>query len=233
MRYSVCKKTIRRWRGFTLLEVMVSCIIGMFIALVAVGVFRTVTKGKEMLEANIDISDGLRLGCEMIRNDLVNLNRSKGESKLECIIENTDAGPVLVLTLRSVSSIKARSMQPEGDVYEIQYYVLSENEKSVLMRRQCPITGFESDEMTRGGILYAIAENISGFDVQFFDGSEWVGEWSWENKILPQIVKVSLVSMSGGQDGQGDVFMSSFMLTFPRIDRSSEVGEEEENQQAS
>ena len=210
-----------RLKGFTLLEVLVAAVIGVFIALVAVGSLRAVTKAKEQVNSNIAVSDEIRFAARMLSEDLANLYRDSDiESiKLEGTIEASTDNPITSLTMYTICARKARLDQPEGDIYEVQYYLLSEADRSSLMRRVCPVVGIEEDELTQGGMLTTIAENIAGFEVRYYDGYDWSGEWSLETEgALPELLEVTLVgseSMNAEQVGASS--MKSFVMNFPRF----------------
>ena len=81
--------------------------------------------------------------------------------------------------------------EPEGDVYEVEYYLVKDEEKSSLMRRLWP----NPDEVsTPGGILSVIAEDVNSFVVRYFDGEQWQMEWPIESRRLPAMVRVNIAS---------------------------------------
>jgi len=209
---------------------MVASVIGAFIALVAVGTLRTVTGTRERVEANCRCAEELRFAADMVRTDLMNLYRDTdvSKTKLVGVMAETDAGLIMDLTMRVVGAGPARAGQPEGDVYEVQYFLhkeeKAEQEKSVLMRRLCPIVGMEDDIESQGGILTVIAENIVGFDVQFFDGSEWQMEWGPGEKLLPALVEVSLAGQGSGDEEKAEIMVRNFVVSFPRLGQKTQGG---------
>jgi len=218
-------RVARDRKGFTLVEVMVASVIGAFIALVAVGTLRTVTGARERIEANCTCTEELRFAADMVRTDMMNLYRDTDASKTKLvgILTEAEDGLIMDLTMRVVGAGPARFGQPEGDVYEVQYFLHKEEKadetKSVLMRRLCPIVGMEDDIESQGGILTGIAENIIGFDVQFFDGSEWQAEWPPEEDMLPELVEVSLAGQLGDNEEKPRIMVRDFVVSFPRLGR--------------
>jgi len=219
-------------KGFTLVEVMVASVIGAFIALVAVGTLRTVTGTRERIEANCICAEELRFAADMVRKDMMNLYRDPdvGKTKLVGILTEAEGGLIMNLTMRVVGAGPARIGQPEGDVYEVQYFLHKEEkddqEKTVLMRRLCPIVGMEDDIESQGGILTGIAENIVGFDVQFFDGSEWQMEWGAEENLLPELVEVSLAGQTGDDEEKAKIMVRDFVVSFPRLGQQTQGSSE-------
>lgn len=210
------------------MEVMAASVIGAFIALVAVGTLRTVTGARERVEANCTCAEELRFAADMVRTDLMNLYRDTdaGKTKLVGILTEAEDGLIMDLTMRVVGAGPARPGQPEGDVYEVQYFLHKEEKqdeaKSVLMRRLCPIVGMEDDIESQGGILTGIAENIVDFSVQFFDGSEWQMEWPPEQNLLPELVEVSLAGQAGDDKEKAEIMVRNFVVSFPRLGQQTQ-----------
>ena len=219
-------------KGFTLLEVMVASVIGVFIAMVAVGTLHSVIRAKELVNDNTAAADELRFAANMIRNDLANLYRDKDRNSVRLVgtLEETKGGLITSLTMRVVSSVNARFSEPEGDVYEVQYYLQKNEERAVLMRRVCPIVGIEDGSETLGGILTPIAENIMAFDVQYYNDTEWLMEWPVEQTELPKLVEITLTASASRDVSEKDVINKSFVVHFPRLpqmtqEQSSESSE--------
>jgi len=185
---------ISKRSGFTLVEVLVASTIGVFIAMVSVGALRAIMASAEMVDSNINAAAEVRFAANMISRDLQNLYNDGN-------IENTKfIGTVEPLEQDNYTSYlifyttgrtKARFDQPEGDLYEVEYYLMQEGETSLLMRRLWPNP---NEELEPGGILTIIAENIAAFEVQYFDGEEWSEEWPEEMQALPDLVSISIVA---------------------------------------
>ena len=183
--------------GFTLVELMVATTIGTFIALVSIGALRAVTAGAQMVEANIETSAEVRFAAKTLRSDLVNMYKPSNKQDTKFIAYADESGAVVnsYLVFYTVNRAKARTQQPEGDIYEVEYYLMVEEEKSTLMRRLWPNP---DEDREPGGILSVIAENIEIFQARFFDGTEWAYEWPEEMDSLPQLVELNIVSKQQG-----------------------------------
>jgi len=190
---------ISKRTGFTLVEVLVASTIGVFIAMVSVGALRAIMASAEMVDSNINAAAEVRFAANMIKRDLQNLYNDGN-------IENTKfIGTVEPLEQDNYTSYlifyttgrtKARIDQPEGDLYEVEYYLMQEGETSSLMRRLWPNP---HEELEPGGILTIIAEDIAAFEVQYFDGEEWSEEWPEEMQALPDLVSISIVAKQPGR----------------------------------
>jgi len=199
--------------GFTLVEVMVAVTIGGFIMLVAVGTLKAITSSAEMVDSNISAAAEVRFASNMLSRDLVNFYRTENieNTKLIGIVEDSGQVNTSYLIFYTVSRAKARSDQPEGDIYEVEYYLMKDEEKSLLMRRLWPNPNKEETEPR--GILTVIAEDIDVFQVRYFDGEEWSEEWPEEMDVLPQLIEVNIVATP---PSRGTPAMESFIANFTR-----------------
>jgi len=224
----VIKKMRSRKTGFTLVEVMVASTIGAFIMLVAVGTLKAITASAELVENNISTAAEVRFASNMLKRDLVNFYRDEKIENTKLIGTSGESGQedTSYLVFYTVSRAKARTDQPEGDIYEVEYYLMKDEEKSLLMRRMWPNPNKEETEP--GGILAVIAENIDLFEVRYFDGEEWSTEWPEEMQVLPQLIEINIVAKPPSRPVPT---LESFIVNFTRsvtatVD-DSESGEQE------
>ncbi|MHC4426599.1 MAG: type II secretion system protein GspJ [Planctomycetota bacterium] len=202
-----------RRTGFTLVEVLVASTIGVFVALVAVGALRVITTSGETVDRNINAAAEVRFAANMIARDLRHLYRDGNieNTKLIGTVEDLEQeGSTPYLVFYTVGRTKARVDQPEGDVYEVEYYLTKDEETSALMRRLWPNP---HEDLEPGGILTVIAEDIEIFDVTYYDGEEWSDEWPEEIQSLPDFVEVTVVAK---QSGRGNPPMESVIVNFVR-----------------
>jgi type II secretion system protein J len=183
--------------GFTLVEVLVASTIGVFIAMVAVGALRAIIAGSEMVDSNINAAAEVRFAAGTIERDLQNFynNDSIDNTKFIGTLEELgNDNYTSYLVFYTLGRTKARVDQPEGDLYEVEYYLVQEGEKSMLMRRLWPNPTKDYEDLEQRGILTVIAENIAAFQVQYFDGEEWSEEWPEDMQALPALVSVTIVA---------------------------------------
>ena len=201
-----------RKTGFTLVEVTVASTMAAFIMLVALGTLKAITSSSETVERNINAAAEVRFASNMIARDLVNLYRDEDTENTRLIgtVEETGDQSTSYLVFYTVGRTKARADQPEGDIYEVEYYLVKDEEKSVIMRRLWPNP---HEELEPAGILSVIAENISAFAVSYFDGEEWSDEWPEEMEVLPDLIEITIVAElpSGGEP-----IIESFIVNLTR-----------------
>jgi type II secretion system protein J len=184
-------------KGFTLVEIMIASLLGSFIMLVAVGALRAITTTSERMTGVVDTASEVRFAAREIETNLINFYRDSNSlyRKLVGEIEETPEGNLASITFYTVGRTKARFDQPEGDVYEVEYFLSKENGQSKLFRRLWPNPDKDSKP---AGILTELAENIELFAVRYFDGQKWYDQWSSEptygGETLPDLVEITLLA---------------------------------------
>jgi type II secretion system protein J len=203
---------LKNTRGFTLIEVMIASTIGAFISLVAVATLKSVIVSNEMVDQNIESSSEIRFAANMIQKDLVNFYNTPDINNTEFIgtIEELDSYRTPIITFYVINRTKARPAQPEGDIYEVEYYLKQSGEESGLIRRMLPNP---DPNMTTLGIESVIAENINSFEVSYYDGQEWYDDWPQDIGTLPQLIEVVIEAK---QTGKGLPIVEFFVVNFAR-----------------
>ncbi len=209
---------------------MVASTIGAFVALVAVGTLKTVIASSDMLDTAVDTAAEVRFASNMIRRDLVNMynDPNYANTKLIGTVEDSSEYSTSYLVFYTLNRTKARPYEPEGDLYEVEYYLVQNEETSSLMRRLWPNP---NNVFEPGGVLTTIAENIKIFEVRYFDGEEWYSEWPEDMTAMPDLIEVNIV---GEQQGRGNPIMESFIVNIVRsATTTSETTETEQTVQSS
>jgi general secretion pathway protein J len=212
-------------RGFTLAEVLLASTITVMIALVAVSALKAVADTSRIIENTTQTTSGIRFAARMLANDLENLYRDADPQNTLFlgVSQGSESGEPPSLRFYTVGRLKARVDQPEGDVYEVEYILGesrategklgadTESMQRTLYRRWWP----NPDKQRQpGGILSAIADNIDVFQTRFYDGKQWVTEWTDQMHELPQLLEVTLAVLP---EGHGEPTVESFLVSFPRM----------------
>jgi type II secretion system protein J len=208
------KKSVSKKTGFTLVEVMAAVTIGGFVMLVAVGALKAITSSAKMVDMNINASSEVRYAINLIERDLVNFYRDDNIDNMKIIgtAEESGGSNICHIAFYTVNRMKARAGLPEGDVYEVQYYILEKEGKKNLMRQLWPNPNKEYDPK---GIQAVIAEDIEAFEIRYFDGveKEWSIEWPEEMRSIPQLIQVAIV---GKEQSKGTPAMEYTMVNLVR-----------------
>jgi len=215
-------------RGFTLAEVLVASTISGFVAIVAVGALNALAGSAQTVNRTTATTSELRFAARMMARDLANLYRDPNPQNMKLLgsSEGTALGGPPFLTFYMTGRAKARASLPEGDVYEVEYFLgtrqqetarteESLEENTVLFRRLWPNPDKDRDP---GGILTPIAENIGLFQVRFWDGKQWTDQWTEEMRSLPECFEVTLATMP---PAKGEPMVEMFTVTFPRLSQAA------------
>lgn len=218
-------------RGFTLAEILIASTISAFIALAAVGALKAVTDSSQVVDRATETAGEVRFAAQMIARDLGNLYRDSDVKSMKLVgaSQESDAAGPAILTFYATGCSKARVDQPEGDVYEVEYFLTKDKdaepaegkqqaEKFVLFRRLWPNP---DKERNPGGVLTPIAENIDVFAMRFFDGKQWVTQWPEELQSIPEMVEVTLVTQP---KERGSPVIEKFTVDFPRLAGKAATG---------
>lgn len=216
--------------GFTLAEVLVASMISGFLAVVAVGALNAISTSAQTVSRTTETTSEIRFAARMIARDLANLYRDANPENMKLVgaSQGAEKGGPPYLTFYMSGRAKARANQPEGDVYEVEYFlgsreqsaglqrdkngkmVESSEEATVLFRRLWPNP---DKDRTPGGMLTPIAENIGIFEVRFYDGKQWGEEWTEEMQSLPEYLEITLATQP---PEKGDPIAETLTVTFPR-----------------
>ncbi len=183
-------------QAFTLVELMVASVIGLFVALVAVGSLRAVSDSAKTLEEYSHATEQLRFAAETLRRDLLNIYRESNSAytRFAATVDLYEDSVSSRLLFYTTSRKQARPGEPEGDVYEVEYFLVQGEERSALMRRVWPNP---NKKTSGGGLLTELAENIVYFKAQYYDGTEWRFDWPEELEQVCDLIEVQMASVAG------------------------------------
>jgi hypothetical protein len=205
-----------------------------FVAVIAVGALNAIAGSAKTINRITETTSEIRFAARMIARDLANLYRDINPENMKLVGagEVTATGEPPHLTFYVSGRAKARANQPEGDVYEVEYFLGTRQrsremgpgpglpadqfeESMVLFRRLWPNP---DKERPPGGVLTPIAENIGAFYVRFYDGKQWVEEWTEQMRSLPEYLEVTLASVP---PEKGDPVVEIMTVTFPRLSKAA------------
>ena len=177
------------------MEMIVSAAIGAFILVVAVTAQRTVASSRNRIDDFVELESELRYIASLLRRDLGNFHRDgdpKGR-KFIGMINEMDVNSSSLLRFWTVSNIAARAGYPEGDIYEIEYLLMEQDDRAVMVRRVQPNP---RDQENPGGILTVIGEKIVSFNVRYLsnEGEDWMDQWPEERSDLPRVIEIILLA---------------------------------------
>jgi len=200
--------------GFTLVEMLVTVTITALIAATAAGTLRAAAWARNRIDADIEIRSEARFVADLIQRDLHNLYRDRDAKNIKLVgkLESVAGRSQSVLTMHTVDRFRVRPGEPEGDVREVEYVLIAQKGKKLLLRRTDP---HPEDKEEPGGRVAVIAENVAAFEVSFYDDreQEWLEEWPEEKNSLP---KLAAVNLAVRRPDRGKSATQSFIVSFPR-----------------
>jgi general secretion pathway protein J len=179
--------------AFTLVEVLVASTIASFVTVVAMGTLHALSQSASRIQVHCDTVSELRYAASVLSRDLSCLYTDKDAKNRRLLY--TDSGDSMgtaMLTFYTIGHNQVRAAQAESDLYEVEYYLSQTEERSVLMRRVWP----HPDKLAEpGGVLSVLADGMGLFQVRFYDGTEWLTEWTEEQQKLPKVIEVALATL--------------------------------------
>jgi len=211
-------------RGFTIVEVVVATSLASFITLVAVGALKTISSNAARVQDHCDTVSELHHAAALLKEDLGNVYRDTDARRMKFAAarEPGPSGERLVLTFYTILRAKARPDRAEADVYEVEYYLMDAEDRSMLMRRVWPNPNREDQP---GGLLTVLAQDVTVFAIRMYDGQEWTTEWAEDLNRIPQLMEVVL---SFGDENTPQAWRESIVVHLVRPD-TQQAGQAEQS----
>jgi type II secretion system protein J len=199
-----------RYLGFTVVEVLVATSLGAFGALVAIASMKGASTTVRLVQDNSDRAIELRFAARRLAMDLTNIVRDTDPNyfRLEVGTEDSGAGSQSYLTFWTTLHQKVRQGQPEGDVYEVSYYIADKGDGQVFCRRVWPHPDRQVSEP--GGVVTVLSDQIALLRVLCYDGERWLDQWSDSAQELPHMIEVTLATKA---DTGGMALSESILVT--------------------
>lgn len=177
-------KRRRSQRGFTLLEVMVSVGIISLIGVLIYGAFMGMSRSKNSMAHIADRYQQGRQSIERMSRELsaAFISNHKPITQTQTIRQTAfigkDGASGDRIDFTAFANQRLAADSHTSDQAEISFFVATDPDtgNNDLVRR---ISRVIDDDMTRGGIVQVLAENIESFDVKYLDPvtNEWVDDW--------------------------------------------------------
>jgi general secretion pathway protein J len=175
-------------KGFTLLESLVALALLSLICAVLYSTYFGLTRARERGLERMESSRELRTTLDMIRKDIASAFFNKSNKRLHFIVKDRDSfgRPSSTLDLTTFYRPSTNADLGSG-LAEVKYQPL-EKEKKLVLTRQARDIHFSSKP-----VPYPQMEELEGFLVECFDGSQWVRTWNTSlNNVLPKAVRITI-----------------------------------------
>jgi general secretion pathway protein J len=209
-------------RGFTLIEVLVALSVMSMIAIAIWAATSQTTRTRQLVQESHDKHHQIRVAFDLLARDLasafLSLNRAQLEPTHDTVFIGEDHGESDRVDFAAFTHERRYFDVKESDQCEVGYFLAPDQENPEqlnLVRRESPVLDTEPLE---GGQLLVIVEDVTAFDLQYFDMTmnEWQDAWdtteaTGQAGVLPMQVRVRLVA----HDRHGEEVAYATQLTIP------------------
>ncbi|MBN2716189.1 MAG: prepilin-type N-terminal cleavage/methylation domain-containing protein [Deltaproteobacteria bacterium] len=223
---------LRRQRGFTLLEIMVSMAVTGMIGISIWAAASQTTKSRNIIEYSQDKYHEVRVAFDMMNRDFSSafLSYHRGpEATHDTIFIGTDSGNQDSVDFAAFSHTRRYFDVNESDQAEISYYLAADAEDSSIMnlvRRDSPI--LDKDALN-GGQTMILIHNVAELNIEYYDiaNKEWQDEWdttqaTGEGNVMPTQLRIRLVvnerrgaSRADGRDDEFEGVVYGTQISIP------------------
>jgi general secretion pathway protein J len=191
-------------RGLTLIEVMVAVAVLSMVSMTIWAATSQTARTRDIVEESHDRLHQVRVAFDMFSRDLssayLSMHRAPLEPSHDTVFIGRDSGDEDRVDFATFTHQRRYLDVDESDQCEVAYFVAEDPEDSKqlnLVRREAPIL---DEEPLEGGQYLILVEDITVFDLQYFDFqmNEWQDEWDTtemtdEAGFLPHQVRIRLV----------------------------------------
>jgi general secretion pathway protein J len=201
----------REERAFTLIEVLVALSVMSMIAVSIWAATSQTTRTRQVVQESHDKHHQVRVAFDMLTRDLTSAflswNRAQLEPTHDTVFIGEDHGETDRVDFAAFTHERRYFDVKESDQCEVGYFLApdkEEPERMNLVRRESPVLDAEPLE---GGQLLVLVEDVTVFDLQYFDlvMNEWQDAWdttevTGQANVLPMQVRIRIVA----RDRRGD-----------------------------
>jgi len=186
-------------RGFTLVEVLLAVLIGTLVLTSVYGVFSSVSRARNRLEAEGNLYHQARIFFDRIGGELGSLRFVPlGEKAVFTSGTTLEGGTFLEFNTELVSP----NLQQQGGISRVRYEIREQEEGAALLRSEQALLA----DLAPSEPLLFIA-GVKTFQARYFSQGGW--QDSWSRRKPPQLIEITLELEI---DGRLIPFRSSFVL---------------------
>lgn len=197
---------MKNGKGFTLLEILVATVILVVVLMIGYRVFSTSYSALQRVDPDKDVYHTARVILDRMADEIqsayyrpdlaytgfVGESDEKKEAPWDSLVFSSMANFYWIERVEGIN---------ESNFLKISYYLVEDEEEGYerrLLRQQDPAFGPFEEAYERTGSedrgAHWLTEDIWGFDLKYFDGTEWVDDWNSEDREkLPRAVEIKLI----------------------------------------
>jgi general secretion pathway protein J len=198
---------VKRSRGMTLIEVMISLAVLSMIVVSVWSSFQGTIKGIELTEESQKRYSIVRNGLARVTSELsmayLSFNRPLDDQNHYTLFEGRDSFDTDSLTFSAFAHLRIRKDANESDQTVIQYFIEKDPDdgsRTHLYRRETRrLTGDLPERLEEFFPAYVVIEDVVNFDVKYWDNRQfdWIDEWrtmatDMQPDRIPERVKITV-----------------------------------------
>ena len=198
---------MKRSRGMTLIEVMISLAVLSMIVVSVWSSFKGTLDGiattEEMQKRYSIVRNGMARMTSELSMAYLSFNRPLDDQNHYTLFEGRDSFETDSLTFSAFAHLRIRKHADESDQTVVQYFVDNDAEdgsRTHLYRRETRrLTGDQPERLEEFFPAYVVIEDVVSFDVKYWDNRqfEWIDEWrtmatDMQPDRLPERVKITV-----------------------------------------
>ncbi len=228
--------SLKRERGFTIIEILIAVTLGAVILATVYGAYHMVVKTTMNYSRVSDTYQTARIVLDTMAKEISGAyqplfaERGKmflGVDEWYAGLEND------TLSMVTTTCISGGEVETGYDTYETTYYLGRGDEDGLLYMKTAPY--FNLEEPFKEGEEVVLAENVRSLDFKYYDGTEWVEAWGGEPQAvvedeetpaLPYGVRIT-ISIGTAEEKEPARFSTiAFLPMTPRMKKEEEAAVE-------
>ncbi len=183
-------------RGFTVVELVLAAIIGVFVAGAATASMSQFLKARRAAQARQEAFSRAENAVARIAQDLQNVARDPELMYAQVSVRSGGATGTdeLLLLVNSLTPIRGDRWVSEGDLYEVQYRIAPRRDGGLALWRR--VDQAFDEYLDSGGIATPIVPGVVSMSIQAMDSVEWYEAWESDTDGMPHAVRVTVVATS-------------------------------------
>jgi len=181
-------------QGFTLLELLVALVLLAILSGALYGTYFSVMRGSEAARERTEPLRDVRAALDLLRRELAAAYFDSANKRLHFVVEDRDVfgKPASILDFTAFTVPRSGSV-PSSDVMAVRYKPVEREAQQLILSRQTQDLYLDTKPLP-----YPLTEQIEGFLVECYDGTQWVKSWdSTLNAGLPKAVRVTFYVQGG------------------------------------